>query len=143
MRKRNAVVMSTATYLLVPAALVGSVAPASAVTNYHVKVTCTVPQSQPERQLASNSCFNYVPDGTQTYNARVTNGAGNPVAGVQVKWTDSSSSAHFRVANNPCTTNFNGVCSDELVENKPARGKKIKVTATAGGGSGVGYLTFR
>ena len=110
---------------------------------YNVKVTCTVPKTQPERQLAVNSCLNYLPDGTQTFKVKVTDGSGHAVAGVQVQWSDNSSTAHFRAANNPCTTNSSGVCSDELVETKPRKGEKITVTATVGGSSGTGYLSFK
>jgi hypothetical protein len=135
----------SAIYLATPALILGGAAlaePAVAAT-YHVKVSCTVPKNQQERQLAPNSCMNYLPDGTQTFKAKVTDGSGDPVAGVQVQWADSSSSARFRVANNPCTTNSSGVCSDELVETKPRKGEKITVTATVGGSSGTGYLTFK
>jgi hypothetical protein len=45
---------------------------AQAAANYQIRVTCSVPKSQPERQLAPNSCLNYLPDGTQTYVAHVT-----------------------------------------------------------------------
>ena len=117
-------------------------APAEAAT-YRVKVTCTVPKSQPERQLAPNSCLNYLPDGTQTYTARVTDSNGRAVAGVKVQWADSSTTAQFRLSNNPCTTGTNGRCSDELVESRPRKGEKIKITATFGGSTGVGYLTFQ
>lgn len=123
-------------------ALIAPVAPAEAAT-YHVRVTCSVPKSQPERQLAPNSCLNYLPDGTQTFTARVTNSNGVAVAGVKVQWSDSSSTAQFRLSNNPCTTGTNGKCSDELVETRPRHGEKITVTATVGGSSGVGYLTFK
>src|SRR5690349_25180062 len=60
---------------------VGLTLPAQAATGYRVTVTCTVPKSQPERQLAPNPCPNYVPDGTQTYTAKVRNSSGSPVAG--------------------------------------------------------------
>ena len=112
-------------------------------TSYQVRVTCTVPRSQPERQLAPNSCLNYRPDGTQTYKARVRNSSGNPVAGVWVQWTDNSSDARFRSAQTPCRTNLNGVCSAELVDPTPRYGERITVTATVGGSSAHGYLTFR
>ena len=145
MRKHSSA-LARAAYVLVPALAVTSstsVSPATAAPNWRVKVTCTVPDSQPERQLARNWCFNYVPDRTQTYTARVINGDGDPVAGARVKWSDSSSSAYFRVPNNPCTTNRRGVCSDELVERRPRKGKKVKITATAGGATGGAWLTFQ
>lgn len=115
---------------------------AAQAASYTVKVTCTVPQRQPERQLAPNHCLNYVPDGTQTYTAKVTDSYGRAVSGVWVTWSDNSSAAHFRVRNNPCKTGTNGSCSDELVVRNPKRGMKITVTATVGGSSGVGYLSF-
>jgi hypothetical protein len=120
----------------------GLSAPAADAVTYTVKVTCTVPKLQPERQLASNSCLNYVPDGTQTFTARVTDSTGRAVSGVWVTWSDNSSAAHFRARNNPCRTGSNGTCSDELVVRNPKKGMKITVTATVGGSSGVGYLTF-
>ena len=123
---------------------VASAPTSEAATSYQVRVTCTVPKGQPERQLAPNSCLNYVPDGTQTYNAKVRNGSGNPVAGVWVQWTDSNTrDARFRPAQNPCKTNLRGVCSAELVDTNPRAGERITVKATVGGSSAVGYLTFR
>ena len=62
------------------ASAAATVLPASAAGRT-VTVTCDVPRSQPERQLAPNSCLNYVPDGTQTYTALVRNSSGNPVLG--------------------------------------------------------------
>lgn len=117
-------------------------APAQAATTYSVEVTCTVPKKQSERQLAPDWCLNYLPDGTQTYTAKVRKADGSPAAGVTVKWTDNATNAHFRVAQNPCTTNSSGVCSAELVVNNPKRSQKITVTATVGGASDNGYLTF-
>ncbi|HYO34143.1 MAG TPA: Ig-like domain-containing protein [Nocardioidaceae bacterium] len=123
---------------------VASAPTTEAATSYQVRVTCTVPKGQPERQLAPNSCLNYIPDGTQTYNARVRNSSGNPVAGVWVQWTDSNSrDARFRPAQTPCKTNLNGVCSAELVDTNPQAGERITVRATVGGSSAAGYLTFR
>ena len=122
-------------------ALIAPTVPAEAAT-FHVKVTCTVPKSQPQRQLARNSCLNFVPDGTQTYTARVTDSSGHAVVGAQVQWSDSSTSAQFRLAKNPCTTGTNGKCSDELVESHPRKGEKIKITATFGSATGTGFLTF-
>jgi hypothetical protein len=115
---------------------------ASAAESYTVKVICTVPHSQPERQLAPNHCLNYVPDGTQTYTAKVTDSNGRAVSGVWVTWSDDSAAARFRVRKNPCKTGSNGACSDELVVRNPKRGMKITVTATVGGSSGIGYLSF-
>jgi hypothetical protein len=117
--------------------------PAQAATTYTVTVTCTVPKSQPERQLAPDSCLNYLPDGTQTFIAKVRKGDGTAAAGMTVKWTDSATNAHFRLAQNPCTTNSSGVCSAELVVSHPKRGQKVTVTATSGGASDKGYLTFQ
>lgn len=125
----------------VSAATVLSPAVAQAAT-YTVTVTCTVPRLQPERQLAPNHCLNYVPDGTQTFTAKVTDSNGRAVSGVWVTWSDNSSSAHFRYRHNPCKTGSNGACSDELVVNNPKRDTTIKVTATVGGATGVGYLSF-
>lgn len=117
-------------------------APASAATTYRITVTCTVPAKQPERQLAPNSCFNYLPDGTQTYTAKVTNGKGKAVPGVSVTWSDNASNATFN-RRNPCTTASNGTCANEIAVTRPKARQKITVTATAGGVSGVGYLSFR
>lgn len=122
---------------LVPAGM------ANAAGTYHVVVTCTVPKIQSERQLAPNHCLNYVPDGTQTFTAKVTNSKGRAVSGVRVTWSDNSTKAAFRTGNNPCTTGSNGTCSDELVVRSPKRGMEVTVKATAGGSSGVGYLSFR
>lgn len=128
----------------VAAAVLTPVLPAAAATSYRVTVTCTVPASQQQRQLASNSCMNYLPDGTQTYTAHVRNSSGNAIAGVWVQWTDSDSrDAHFRYAQNPCKTGSNGTCSAELVDTHPQHGEKITVKATAGGSTGTGYLTFK
>ena len=131
-----AVSVTAATGLLMLAA------PAEAATTYRVEVTCTVPARQPERQLAPDSCLNYLPDGTQTYTAKVRKGDGSAAAGVTVKWTDNATNAHFRLAQNPCTTNSNGVCSAELVVKNPRKGQKVTVTATVGTASDNGYLTF-
>ena len=131
---------------LVALALAGATAvvggPAEAATTYKVKVTCTVPKNQPERQLAPNSCLNYLPDGTQTFVAKVVNGSGKAVPGVQVKWSDNASNAAFRAASNPCTTGSNGTCGDELVVTRPKLSQKVTVTATVGGASANGYLSF-
>ncbi|GAA2020862.1 hypothetical protein GCM10009740_06650 [Terrabacter terrae] len=123
---------------------VGPALPAQAATGYRVTVTCTVPKSQPERQLAPNSCLNYVPDGTQTYTAKVRNSSGSPVAGVTVSWSDSDAQdALFRINQNPCVTGSSGSCSAELVDRHPKAGEKITVTASVKGASGTGYLTFK
>ena len=117
---------------------------AEAAGTYQIRVTCTVPRTQPERQLAPNSCLNYVPDGTQTYVAHVTTSSGRPAAGVTVRWTDSDArDAHFRLNQNPCVTNASGTCQAELKDTHPRPGEKITITATAGGSSANGYLTFR
>ncbi|WP_374968276.1 Ig-like domain-containing protein [Terrabacter sp. BE26] len=103
-----------------------------------------MPKTQPERQLAPNSCLNYVPDGTQTYTAKVRDSSGSPVAGVVVSWSDSDAQdALFRVNQNPCVTNSAGSCSAELVDRHPKAGEKITVTASVKGASGTGFLTFR
>lgn len=121
----------------------GSALPASALV-LSVTVTCDVPKSQPERQLAPNSCLNYVPDGTQTYTALVRNGRGQPVAGVKVVWGDSDvKDAHFRVNQTPCYTSSAGTCSAEVKDTAPKSGEKITVKAHASGYIGTGYLTFR
>ncbi len=124
--------------------LFGLAVPATAADGYDVTVTCSVPNRQPERQLAPNHCLNYIPDGTQTYTAHVLDGNGAPAAGVTVTWTDSDpKSAKFRLRQNPCTTNDNGVCSAELIDRRPRPGKVVTVMATAGDATGVGYLTFK
>jgi hypothetical protein len=119
------------------------VAPSASAITYRLTVTCSVPKGSPERQLAPNSCMNYMPDGTQTYTAHVTND-GHPVTGVTVTWSDSDSKdASFRTTNNPCVTGSGGTCSDELADKSPHAGEKITVTATGGGSTAKGYLTFR
>lgn len=116
---------------------------AQAASNYQIRVTCTVPRTQPERQLAPNSCLNYLPDGTQTYVAHVTTSNGRPAVGVTVRWTDSDAKdAHFRLRQNPCVTGASGTCQAEVKDTNPQRGEKITITATAGGSSAKGYLTF-
>lgn len=119
-------------------------APASAATSYRVTVTCSVPKSQPERQLAANWCLNYLPDGTQTFTAHVRNSSGSPVSGVRVTWTDSDPSrgTHFRTRQNPCVTGSNGSCSAEFVDRSPTSGQRTTMTATAGTNTGTGYLSF-
>ena len=142
---RTHAIRTLATLAVTLTATTGAVvlaAPAGAATGYRVEVTCSVPKRQPERQLAPDSCLNYVPDGTQTYTAKVRKADGSPAAGVTVKWTDNATNAHFRLAQNPCTTNSSGVCSAELVVTKPKRGQKVTVTATVGAASDNGYLTF-
>jgi hypothetical protein len=139
MRRGTATFVAAAT----AAGLSGLALPASAATGYQVTVTCSVPRLQPERQLAPNSCLNYLPDGTQTFTARVRNSSGSAVRGAVVTWTDSNSTdAFFRPAQNPCVTNSAGLCSAELVDRHPKAGEQITVTATALGASGRGYLTF-
>lgn len=126
------------------AGVTGLAPPAQAAVTYRVTVTCTVPSSQPERQLAPNSCLNYLPDGTQTYTAKVRDSSGSPVRGIVVTWTDSDSQdALFRLNQNPCVTNSAGSCSAELVDRHPKAGEKITVTASVKGASGTGYLTFK
>lgn len=118
--------------------------PANAGTGYRVTMTCSVPKLQADRQLASNSCLNYLPDGTQTFTAQVRNSSGSAARGAVVRWSDSDTQdAHFRLNQNPCVTNSAGSCSAELVDTHPKAGEKITVTATAQGASSVGYLTFQ
>jgi hypothetical protein len=139
--------MSRHTYAIgATAAALGLLWPAGAANaapTYDVTVTCTVPKRQPERQLAPNHCLNYLPDGTQTYIAKVADSNGRPVAGVKVYWSDDSASAKFRVRKNPCTTGSDGRCSNELVVRNPRRDMVIRVTGTVGSSSAVGYLSFR
>ena len=138
--RRGIAMMSVAA---VAAAVGGLALPAQAAVSYRVTVTCSVPKSQPERQLAPNSCLNYLPDGTQTYTAKVRDSSGKAVRGVVVTWADSDAQdALFRINQNPCTTNSAGTCSAELVDKHPKAGEKINITASAGGSSGSGYLTF-
>jgi hypothetical protein len=118
--------------------------PSTDDTRQRVRVTCTVPKSQPERQLAPNSCVNWLSDGTQTYTARVLDRRGRPVAGVWVRWTDSDArGADFRLRQNPCRTGPHGFCSAELDDEQPSAGEKITVTATVGTFYARGHLTFR
>ena len=124
--------------LLVP--VFGVALPAQAAAGYTVTVTCKVPPRQAERQLASDSCLNYIPDGTQTFTAQVRKADGTAASGMTVHWTDSARNAHFRLAQNPCTTNASGSCSAELVVKRLRKGQKITVTATAEGASDQGYL---
>lgn len=113
-------------------------------TSYRVRVRCDVPKSQPERQLAPNHCMNYLPDGTQTYTARVRDGRGNPVARVWVRWADSDrGDANFRLRQNPCRTGPRGFCSAEFDDDRPRAGEKVTLRAIVGGKSARGYLTFR
>ena len=94
---------------VVSAALLVPALPAAAAGGYSVKVTCSVPKSQPERQLAPNSCMNYAPDGTQTFTAHVRTSSGRPASGVWVQWSDSDNTdAKFRTAQNPCKTGSKG-----------------------------------
>jgi hypothetical protein len=130
--------------LVLAAASSLSTSSATAAGPYRIRVTCTVPKGQPERQLAPNACLNYVPDGTQTYIARVVNGAGRPMAGVSVRWTDTDiKDANFRIPQNPCKTSASGQCSAEVRDTKPRPGEKLTITATAGGSSANGFLTFK
>jgi hypothetical protein len=120
---------------------------AATTSGLRVTVTCSVPKAQPERQLAANSCLNYLPDGTQTFTAHVRDSSGKAVAGATVRWTDSDTrDAQFRAAQNPCVTGINGTCSAEIVDTHPSAGEKITVTATAtklgATGNGTGYLTL-
>ncbi|OLP72787.1 hypothetical protein BJM39_02210 [Salmonella enterica subsp. enterica serovar Javiana] len=140
MTRRTALVVSVSASVLTGLVLLA--APADAATTYKVEVTCTVPARQPERQLAPDSCLNYVPDGTQTYTAKVRKADGSAAVGVTVTWSDNATNAHFRLAQNPCTTNSKGVCSAELVVKNPRKGQKVTVTATVGGSFDYGYLTF-
>jgi hypothetical protein len=134
--------ISVAAVALAGGSLTVIASPAAAQT-YSVRVTCKVPADQKERQMAPNWCLNYLPDGTQTFTARVKDSNGNPVRGVTVKWSDSDSSdASFRSKQNPCVTGSAGTCSAELTDAHPRDGEKITVTATADGATGKGYLSF-
>lgn len=100
---------------------------AHAANGYRVSVTCSVPRAQPERQLAPDSCLNYVPDGTQTYTAHVRDSNGKPVKGVAVTWSDSDTNdALFRLNQTPCTTDAAGNCSAELVDRHPGQGSESR-----------------
>src|SRR3954452_19000129 len=100
--RKSAIVV---TALLATTAAATPALSAQAAGSYQIRVTCSVPKSQPERQLASNSCLNYIPDGTQTYVAHVTDTSGQPAAGVTVRWTDSDTKdAHIRRAQATCVT---------------------------------------
>jgi Bacterial Ig-like domain (group 1) len=125
--------------------LVGLALPAEAATGYQVKVTCTVPQNQPERQLAPNWCLNYLPDETQTFTATVLDAGGNPVGGVTVDWSDNDPTqvAHFRFRQNPCVTGADGTCSAEFVDHDATPGESTTVRATIDGDVGRGRITFR
>lgn len=130
------------TVAAVMASVTWSAVPASATTV--VAVTCSVPKSQPERQLASNSCLNYIPDGTQTYTALVKNLKGYPRSGITVTWrTSDTADSHFRINQNPCVTDATGTCSAEIKDIAPYKGEKITVTAVTSTASGTGYLTFK
>jgi len=111
-------------------------------TGRTVKVTCSA--YPPPRQLAPNSCLNYIPDGTQTYTALVRDGQGRPQRGVSVSWhTSDGADSHFRVNQTPCKTNASGVCSAEIKDMAPKPGEKITITAVTSGASGIGHLTFQ
>jgi hypothetical protein len=139
MRTRTFAIVGTA----VATMMFGPALDVHAASGYRVTVTCSVPKSQPERQLAPDSCLNYVPDGTQTYTALVRDSRGKPVKGVTVTWTDSDTNdALFRVNQNPCRTDVAGTCSAELVDRHPKVGERITVRATVAGTSGTGYLRF-
>lgn len=150
-RRSALCVLITFASLIVPTAAASGESPNAAkpsgiveATTYRVRVRCDVPRSQPERQLAPNHCMNYLPDGTQTYTARVRNGRGKPVAGVWVRWTDSDrGDANFRLRQNPCRTGPRGFCSAEFDDDRPRAGEKITVRATVRGASARGFLTFR
>jgi hypothetical protein len=136
--------VTSLTILLATAATAVPALTAQAASSYQIRVTCDVPRAQPERQLATNSCLNYIPDGTQTFVAHVTTSNGRPAAGVTVRWTESDSKdAHFRLNQNPCVTNASGICQAEVKDTNPQRGEKITITATAGGSPANGYLTFK
>lgn len=122
--------------------LVGLATPALAF-GYRIDITC---HARPiERQLSPEDCLNYIPDGTQTYTAKVTDGAGNPVSGVRVRFSDSAQDAFFRPRHVSGRTNRYGKFSDELVDRHPRRGEVIRVTATivSSGVKDSGTLRFR
>lgn len=123
--------------------LVGTATPAAS-SGYRIHITCKTPQ--PERQLSPKDCLNYLPDGTQTFTARVTDSAGHPVAGVLVKFTDSDlRDAHFRLRHDRGRTDRTGRFSDELVDRHPRRGEIIRATVTivSSGARDSGTLRFR
>jgi len=140
--RRLAGVTALAAGVVAPALAAHPAAAAETATTYHVVVTCKVPRLQPERQIAPNHCMNYLPDGTQTFDATVTDGSGRRVQGVRVSWSDNSTLAAFRVRKNPCTTGSNGSCGDELVVKRPSRCLVVTVTATVGSATAKGYLSF-
>lgn len=130
--------------LALSAPLLAAMATPAVSTGYRIQISCKTPQ--PERQLSPKDCLNYLPDGTQTYTARVTDSAGHPVTGVLVKFTDSDSrDAHFRPRHVKGRTDSTGRFSDELVDTSPRRGEIIRATATivASGASDTGTLRFR
>lgn len=140
--RRLAGIAALATGVVAPALAAHPAAAAETATTYRVVVTCKVPRLQPERQLAPNHCMNYLPDGTQTFVATVTDSSGRRVQGVRVSWSDDSSLAQFRVRKNPCTTGSDGSCGDELVVKRPTRSLVVTVTATVGAATAKGYLSF-
>lgn len=128
---------------LVAPLLAGMATPAVS-SGYRIHITCKTPQ--PERQLSPKDCLNYLPDGTQTYTAHVTDSAGHPVAGVLVKFSDSDRvDAHFRYRHIKGRTDRTGRFSDELVDTQPKSGEIIRATVTivSSGASATGTLRFR
>lgn len=123
--------------------LVGTASPAVS-SGYRIHITCKTPES--ERQLSRKDCLNYLPDGTQTFTARVTDSAGHPVAGVLVEFTDSDTrDAHFRLRHDRGRTDRTGRLSDELVDYHPRSGEIIRASATivSSGVRDSGTLRFR
>lgn len=130
--------------LVLAAPLLAGMASPAMSSGYRISISCKTPQ--PERQLSPRDCLNYLPDGTQTYTARVTDSAGHPVAGVLVRFTDSDSrDAHFRIRHVKGRTDSTGRFSDELVDTSPRSGEVIRATATivSSGASDTGSLRFR
>ena len=143
-RMRRMLTISAAAAAGLGAVLCGSPASAEAASGLQIEITCDVPKAEPDRQLASNSCLNYLPDGTQTFVAHVTNTSGRPQAGVTVKWTDSDAKdAHIRQRQVTCVTDAKGTCQAEIKDTNPQRGEKITVTAAVTGNTAKGYLTFK
>lgn len=124
---------------------VGLALPAEAATGDQVRVTCTVPPAQFERQLARNWCLNYLPDVTQTFTATVLDSSGNPVEGITVYWSDrdATDAGHFRIRQNPCVTGADGTCSAEFVDHEATPGEQVILKATIDGDVGRGFLTFQ
>ncbi len=64
-------------------------------------------------------------------------------SGVTVQWTDSAKNAHFRLAQNPCTTNASGSLLGRAGGQAPPQGTEDHGHGHREGASDQGYLTFR